>query len=285
MSASIRKEKPLGAVNEGILERPAARPSPNTQLSKQNTKTPSLSSIIRRTAAPPDGFATPPPPRGSTSQRRQDSWNTSPHSTERADDTYYMTGLEMENGGEVALIRRLLRPPPVDGQVDWGIPPESGDPCSPAIEAKVAQFIDLKRQGKHFNDSLMSSHAFRNPHIYAKLVEFVDVDETATNFPADLWNPLDTQPEWYADKIAKQQKEHAEQVSAAQAAGKRSTISFEPSSAAQRSDRREKSSSKHHSSSAHGEKRRSRFDSGGNGDWRGDDRDRRKERKVDDWRR
>jgi len=275
----------LTVAGEASLE--IARPSPNAQASKQAAKMSSLSSVIRRTTNQPSVFATPPPPRDLSSPRRQDSWNVSPHSTEREDDTYYMTGLEMEKGGEMALIRQLLKPPPIEGKEDWGIPPESGDPCDPAVEAKVAQFIDLKRQGKHFNDSLMSSHAFRNPHIYAKLVEFVDVDETATNFPANLWNPLDIQPEWYADKIAAHQKEHAEQVSTAQAAGKRSTIKFESSSASQvqRDDRREKSSSKHHSSSGHSEKRRSRFDSGGNGDWRGDERDRRKERKVDDWRR
>jgi hypothetical protein len=56
-------------------------------------------------------------------------------------------------------------------------------------------------QPKHFNDSLMANRSFRNPHLYAKLVEFVDVDESATNFPKDLWDPWDVKEEWYADKI------------------------------------------------------------------------------------
>lgn len=47
----------------------------------------------------------------------------------------------------------------------------------------------------------MSNRSFRNPHLYAKLVEFVDVDERATNFPRDLWNPNDAQEEWFADNI------------------------------------------------------------------------------------
>jgi len=201
-----------------------------------------------------------------------------------------MEGLEMDQGGEMALIRQLLKPPPIDGKEEWGIPPESTEPCDPTVEAKVAQFLDLKRQGKHFNDSLMSSHAFRNPHIYAKLVNFVEVDETGTSFPPHLWNPLDIQPMWYADKIAEQQKEHAEQVSAAQASGKRSGIAFE-SSLDQRSDRKEKdrAGNKYHSSSGHSEKWRSRFDAGrsenGGSNGRGDERGRWKERKVDDWRR
>ena len=47
----------------------------------------------------------------------------------------------------------------------------------------------------------MSSKAFRNPHLYAKLVEFVEVDEQATNFPRDIWDPFDVQEQWYAENI------------------------------------------------------------------------------------
>ena len=70
-------------------------------------------------------------------------------------------------------------------------------------QAKLAQFHTLKRgiPPKHFNDSLMANRSFRNPHLYAKLVEFVDVDERTTNFPKELWDPLDVKDEWYADRI------------------------------------------------------------------------------------
>ena len=47
----------------------------------------------------------------------------------------------------------------------------------------------------------MSNRSFRNPHLYAKLVEFADVDERATNFPREVWDPHDVQEEWFADKI------------------------------------------------------------------------------------
>jgi hypothetical protein len=30
--------------------------------------------------------------------------------------------------------------------------------------------------------------AFRNPRIYAKLVEFVDVDETGSNWDKEIWD-------------------------------------------------------------------------------------------------
>jgi len=63
------------------------------------------------------------------------------------------------------------------------------------------QFHELKIQGKHFNDSLMSNKAFRNPHLYAKLVEFVDVEEDATNFPREVWDPYDVREEWFSESL------------------------------------------------------------------------------------
>ncbi|KAJ7269541.1 hypothetical protein C8J57DRAFT_1322264 [Mycena rebaudengoi] len=85
---------------------------------------------------------------------------------------------------ELARIRTLLRPSPIPGVADWGIPLASEEPCDPAIETKLAQFHALKHgtPPRHFNDSLMANHAFRNPHLYAKLVEFVAADERASNF-------------------------------------------------------------------------------------------------------
>lgn len=47
----------------------------------------------------------------------------------------------------------------------------------------------------------MANRAFRNPHLYAKLVEFVDVNERTTNFPPALWDPTDVDPSWFADRI------------------------------------------------------------------------------------
>jgi hypothetical protein len=90
----------------------------------------------------------------------------------------------------------------------------------------------------------MQSKAFRNPHIYAKLVQFVDIDETATNFPKDIWDPTDVKEDWYADKIgashvqnlqealtsasAVHQKQKSEQVTSSQSRGQRTRIAFEP---------------------------------------------------------
>ena len=34
---------------------------------------------------------------------------------------------------ELSRIRALLQPPPIQGVDDWGIPPESSEPCDPAL--------------------------------------------------------------------------------------------------------------------------------------------------------
>ncbi|KAJ7083251.1 HCNGP-like protein-domain-containing protein [Mycena epipterygia] len=150
---------------------------------------------------------------------------------------------------ELTRIRSLLRPDPIPGVDDWGIPPESTELCDPAIQTKLAQFHALKRATppKHFNDSLMANRTFRNPHLYAKLVEFVAVDERATNFPPPLWDPSDVDPSWYADRIADHQKTRAEQQSAGQAPGKRSQIAFASASTTSKTKERDKDKDPAHS--------------------------------------
>jgi len=143
---------------------------------------------------------------------------------------------------ELTRIRALLMPPPIPGVEDWGIPPASTEPCDPALQTKLAQFHALKTSTppKHFNDSLMGSRAFRNPHLYAKLVEFVDVDERTTNFPPALWDPSAVDASWYADALAENQKSRAEQQAATQAAGKRSQIAFTSGSTSSKSRPKDK---------------------------------------------
>ncbi|KAJ1311164.1 hypothetical protein OPQ81_009665 [Rhizoctonia solani] len=128
---------------------------------------------------------------------------------------------------DLTQIRTLLRPPPIPGVGNFGIPPPSEDPVDPELSAKITKFLALKKQGTHFNDILMKNKSFNNPHIYAKLVDFVEVNETGTNFPKSIWNPHDIQPEWYAEEIAAAQKKRSAETASAQAPGKRSRIAFD----------------------------------------------------------
>ncbi|PPQ77459.1 LOW QUALITY PROTEIN: hypothetical protein CVT26_005845 [Gymnopilus dilepis] len=138
---------------------------------------------------------------------------------------------------ELSQIRALLRPPPIPGVEDWGIPPETTAKCEPALQTQFTRFGNLKidpMKPMHYNDNLMGNRTFRNPHLYAKLVDWVDVDERSTNFPKDIWDPEDVKPEWFADQIADAQKERSEKQAAAQAPGKRSHIDFSSSTSKDR---------------------------------------------------
>ncbi|KAF8761499.1 HCNGP-like protein [Rhizoctonia solani] len=125
---------------------------------------------------------------------------------------------------DLTQIRALLRPPPIAGVENYGIPPPSEDPVDAELAAKISKFLALKKQGTHFNDILMKNKSFNNPHIYAKLVDFVEVDETGTNFPKNVWNPHDIQPECYSAE------ETQCRGGRAQAPGKRSRIAFDSAS-------------------------------------------------------
>ncbi|GAA5927179.1 hypothetical protein JCM1841_004241 [Sporobolomyces salmonicolor] len=115
----------------------------------------------------------------------------------------------------------------LDALAEFGIPPLPTGPCNPSVEAKLANFHALRQtRGLHFNDSLHASKAFRNPRIYAKLVDFVDVDETETNWSKDMWDPKGLGPDATASRIAELQKIRSEAKASGQLSGARSSIAF-----------------------------------------------------------
>jgi hypothetical protein len=89
--------------------------------------------------------------------------------------------------------------------------PES-PPGSPPLKAtkKFEKFLELKKQGVHFNQKLESSSALANPTLFQKLMDYADLDEHsqyATTLPDDLAVPIKF-PEWmYGDQLNKTQEE------------------------------------------------------------------------------
>ncbi|GAA5824272.1 hypothetical protein JCM11251_001590 [Rhodosporidiobolus azoricus] len=141
-------------------------------------------------------------------------------------------GVGPSNGGSAA--PRGVR---LDALAEFGIPPLPTGPCKSSVEAKLTNFHHLRQtRGLHFNDSLNASKAFRNPRIYAKLVEFVDVDETGTNWDKEVWDPKDVGLDGTAVRLAELQKIRSE-AKAAQPAGSRSAIAFTGSSSTSSSSR------------------------------------------------
>ncbi|KAJ3163118.1 SAP30-binding protein [Geranomyces michiganensis] len=109
--------------------------------------------------------------------------------------------LDPESETPAEKLTRLLRSPP--GVV---LPPEPDGEADPAIQAKISRWLELKASGMVFNDRLESTHAFRNPSITSKMIEYLGLDERGSNFSKEIYNPTGFPPEAYYDKIAERQR-------------------------------------------------------------------------------
>ncbi len=108
------------------------------------------------------------------------------------------------------------------------IPPSP--PGSPTdAEQKFAHFLELKRQGVHFNAKLASSSALKNPSLLPKLMISAGVDESkqyASTLPSELWNPLGF-PKWaYKEELGKSQQDVMSQKEEDRGQRQRENIDF-----------------------------------------------------------
>ncbi|PWN46173.1 hypothetical protein IE81DRAFT_86189 [Ceraceosorus guamensis] len=127
---------------------------------------------------------------GASSLRQELSPEPRADSTEQTSETSNAGPFRMA-GGVVAdsqALLSLLGPPPLvdrDGLEDheWGLGLPSRGDVNVATQEKLAIFHGLKAQGTHFNVSLARNRQLRNPHIFDKLVRWVEVDESGTLYP------------------------------------------------------------------------------------------------------
>ncbi|KND01481.1 uncharacterized protein SPPG_03282 [Spizellomyces punctatus DAOM BR117] len=181
-----------------------------------------LSNLIRR--RPPSGTASagvsPSVSPSRSGSRFQSPYlpSNSPHSqastTPRVSGERLATGLHQgitEPVDDIAIaeaeakLRQLLKPPPIEGEENSGIPPEPDDEADEATQAKIAKWLDLKGSGMHFNARLEQTHAFRNPSIMSKLIEYLGLDETGSNYPKEIYDPHGFPEEAFFDRIAHKQ--------------------------------------------------------------------------------
>ncbi|KAI9234243.1 MAG: hypothetical protein BYD32DRAFT_95676 [Podila humilis] len=139
------------------------------------------------------------------------------------------------HGDRGALMRSLLRPRPIPGIENFGIPPSPEGEVNPTVQvedpirfvlsvclsryallertcfialsthAKMEQFQNIKAtRGIHFNQSLMKNKNFRNPHIYSSLVDLVALNEIGSNFDKKEFFDFEGYgPECYAAGLGK----------------------------------------------------------------------------------
>ncbi|KAG5455411.1 MAG: HCNGP-like protein-domain-containing protein, partial [Olpidium bornovanus] len=125
--------------------------------------------------------------------------------------------------------RELLKIPPPDGEAPWALPPEPEGEPSAEVQARIQKYHALRQQGLNYNENLLKNKMYRNPRIYSKLVEFVDLDEIATNFQPEVYNPKGFCANSYYDQLAIVQRKRAEELAASQSAN-RSSVAFTSSS-------------------------------------------------------
>ncbi|XP_042871587.1 SAP30-binding protein-like [Penaeus japonicus] len=88
------------------------------------------------------------------------------------------------------------------------LPAAPAGKCSPHLQEKVQRFLNEVRRGnKDYNMMIQNNKEFRNPGIYEKLIDLLQLDEMGTNYPLDMFDPHCWGKESYYDEIARVQKE------------------------------------------------------------------------------
>jgi hypothetical protein len=135
-----------------------------------------------------------------------------------------------------SLIRDLTLPP----YPDLNIPPSPPGSPPPITTAKFVHFLELKKQGIHFNEKLAKSSALKNPSLLQKLMGFAGIEgqaQYATTLPKEIWDPEDF-PTWgYKEELAKSQQEITKRLEEVRARELRETIDFVPATASRESSR------------------------------------------------
>jgi hypothetical protein len=119
--------------------------------------------------------------------------------------------------------------------------PDSPPGSPPAgTNAKFAHFLDLKKQGVHFNEKLAKSSALKNPSMMQKLMDFADINEAgqyATTLPKELWDPNGFPECAYKEELAKSQQKILKKREEDKTRGQRESVEFVPATASGNSSR------------------------------------------------
>ncbi|KAI8910269.1 HCNGP-like protein-domain-containing protein [Gorgonomyces haynaldii] len=75
----------------------------------------------------------------------------------------------------------------------------------PNLESKLNKWMDLKKQGLHLVERLEGTHAFRNPSIISKMVEYTGLTEYGTNYSKYHYDPNRFPDNVYYEALEKEQ--------------------------------------------------------------------------------
>lgn len=89
------------------------------------------------------------------------------------------------------------------------IPPSPAGSPPPGMDQKFEHFLELKKQGVHFNEKLGRSTALKNPSLHEKLMTFAGLgqgDQYVTTLSKDLWEPEGYPPCAYKEQLVETQQ-------------------------------------------------------------------------------
>jgi len=89
------------------------------------------------------------------------------------------------------------------------LPPEPTGQCSAELQDKIEKMWNRKMGSGgrwNLNTVIQNNKAFRNPSIYSKLIDHMNIDELGTNFPPELYDGHLFGKESYYDELRKQQQ-------------------------------------------------------------------------------
>lgn len=137
------------------------------------------------------------------------------------------------------LIRYLTQPP----QPMTSLPPEPTSSADPAVSARFRRFLNFKSNGVHFNEDLASKSSFKNPSLFASLLERSDLSaesQYASTVPSAVFS-VDMLPPWaYKEELLTSQRalnDDLEATKKAQSATGKRKIEFTSAGGSQNRER------------------------------------------------
>jgi len=127
--------------------------------------------------------------------------------------------------------RALLRDLTLPTLPNYDIPPSPPGSPRESTNAKFKHFLELKKQGVHFNEKLAKSSALKNPSLMQKLLDFSGIDEVGqyeTTLEKDLWDPKGFPEEAYKEELLKSQQKITKRREEEKLRGQRESVDFVP---------------------------------------------------------
>lgn len=89
----------------------------------------------------------------------------------------------------------------------FSLPPEPKGKCAVELQDKINLLYEkMKHTQMDMNRVIQERKEFRNPSIYEKLIQFCDINEFGTNYPPEIYDPLQWGAESFYEELAKTQK-------------------------------------------------------------------------------